>query len=448
MKKLLFLLLVTANAFAYHAPENIKFSNSRGEKELVFVDFTEANSTIKYDVANKVVFAETTITLNQDTEGHIIFDLVETPMTIELNDEPTSSVLHTIAASGSQVRYINTKTEAGNHTLKIRNKIDRLVSFDSYTKTVRSAFWMSDLSDRRFLESYLPTNLEYDQYQNNFVIEVNGTESEHQLRTNGTVVEIKKNKFQVTYPSHYTSSSLYFHLMEKNAFNEETAVYKSIDGREIPVTVYGSWSVSRFLERSLSIMAELEKDYGVWPHDFLIVYGAGSGGMEYAGATRTSLSALGHELHHCYFARSMMPSRGNNGWIDEALASWRDNGYNERSIGALTPSKMGAHSQYRRTTDRDAYSKGARFMGYLNYDLKSKGGLRPFLKEYFAKYNQQSFITQNFKDELEAWANKSYDYIFNPYVYGRGYKHKKHHDHEIENPMHPKITYEEEMSLL
>ena len=94
MKKLLFLLLVTANAFAYHAPENIKFSNSRGEKELVFVDFTEANSTIKYDIANKVVFAETTITLNQDTEGHIVFDLVETPMTIELNDEPTSSVLH------------------------------------------------------------------------------------------------------------------------------------------------------------------------------------------------------------------------------------------------------------------------------------------------------------------------------------------------------------------
>jgi aminopeptidase N len=143
----------------------------------------------------------------------------------------------------------------------------------------------------------------------------------------------------------------------------------------------------------------------------------------------------------------MMPSRGNNGWIDEALASWRDNGYNERAVGSLSPSKMGAHSQYRRTTDRDAYSKGARFMAYLNYDLKEKGGLRPFLKEYFSKYNQQSFITQNFKDEIEAWAGKSYDYVFNPYVYGRGYK-KVTHDHHHDNPMHPKTTYQEELLLL
>ncbi len=441
------MFLFVFNAHAFHAPDNIKFSNSRGEKELVFVDFNEATSRIIYDVANKSVTAETTIRLNQSIEGHIVFDLVETPMSIKINDEPTSSILHSIPTGGSQIRYINTKTVAGNHEIKIINKIDRLISFDTYTKTVRSAFWMSDLSDRRFLESYLPTNLEYDQYQINFIIEIIGTESEHKIRTNGNVVETERNKFQITYPSHYTSSSLYFHLMEENAFNEQKATYKSIDGREIPVTVYGSWSTSTFMERSLKIMAELERDYGAWPHDFLIVYGAGSGGMEYAGATRTSMRALGHELHHCYFARSMMPSRGNNGWIDEALASWRDNGYNERAVGSLTPSKMGAHSQYRRTTDRDAYSKGARFMAYLNYDLKEKGGLRPFLKEYFAKYNQQSFITQNFKDEIEAWAGKTYDYVFNPYIYGRGYK-KTNHDHHHDNPMHPKTTYQEELLLL
>ena len=121
--------------------------------------------------------------------------------------------------------------------------------------------------------------------------------------------------------------------------------------------------------------------------------------MEYAGATRTSMRALGHELHHGYFARSMMPSRGNNGWIDEALASWRDNGYDSRAIGSLSPSKMGAHSEYRRTTDRAAYSKGRGLWLYLNYDLKDKGGLRLIFKSVFAKYNQQSFITQNFKDD-------------------------------------------------
>ncbi len=447
MKKVLVLFLfLSFNAFALYAPGNLKFSDSRGSKELVFVDFSEATSKIIYDVINKKTTAETTITLYQPVQGNIIFDLVEQPESITINGELTSSTSHTIAQSGSQVRYINKVTEAGTHTLKIVNNIERLISYDSYTKTVRSAFWMSDLSDRRFLEAYLPSNLEYDQYQNNFKVEIIGSEKKHIIRTNGEVTEEEQNKFLIKYPEHYTSSSIYFHLMEEGAFSEENNIYKSIDGREIPVTIYSSWDTSRFMISSLRILAELEKDYGPWPHDFLIVYGAGSGGMEYAGATRTSMRALGHELHHGYFARSMMPSRGNNGWIDEALASWRDNGYDSRAIGSLSPSKMGAHSEYRRTTDRAAYSKGARFMAYLNYDLKDKGGLRPFLKAYFAKYNQQSFITQNFKDELEAWADKNYDYLFNPYIYGRGYKTISHE--HAENPMHPKVSHEDQLKLL
>jgi hypothetical protein len=49
--------------------------------------------------------------------------------------------------------------------------------------------------------------------------------------------------------------------------------------------------------------------------------------MEYCGATMTDPGALGHELTHSWFARGVMPANGNTGWIDEAVASWRDDGY-------------------------------------------------------------------------------------------------------------------------
>ena len=76
-------------------------------------------------------------------------------------------------------------------------------------------------------------------------------------------------------------------------------------------------------------MRELEQTYGPYPHEALLIYCTGniSGGMEYAGATMTSLEALGHEITHSWFARGVMPANGNAGWIDEAIARWRDRGY-------------------------------------------------------------------------------------------------------------------------
>ena len=108
---------------------------------------------------------------------------------------------------------------------------------------------------------------------------------------------------------------------------------------------------------------------------------------------------------------------------------------------------MGAHSVYRRTTDTAAYSKGARITAYFNYRLQDIGGLRPFLKHLYAKYGKQSFVTQNFKDELEAFTKINFDYIFNPYVYGRGWKNEIKEETK-ENPMHPNLTYKEEFNLL
>src|SRR5690606_15920392 len=125
------------------------------------------------------------------------------------------------------------------------------------------------------------------------------------------------------------ASSLFFHLVDEGKYPETKYSYTSINGNIIPITLYtrSSSQLKSYKEESLRVLKELEDTYGPWPHPSLIIYGAGLGGMEYCGATMSSLSALGHELTHSYFARGVMPQNGNAGWIDEAIASWRDKGY-------------------------------------------------------------------------------------------------------------------------
>ena len=90
-------------------------------------------------------------------------------------------------------------------------------------------------------------------------------------------------------------------------------------------------------------------------------------------------------------------------------------------------------------------------MAYFNYRLEDKGGLRPFLKEFFAKYKAQSFLTATFKDELETYLGQQLDNIFNPYVFGKAYLGnekiliEKSNEH---NPMHPKLTDNELIMML
>ena len=55
---------------------------------------------------------------------------------------------------------------------------------------------------------------------------------------------------------------------------------------------------------------------------------------------------------------------------------------------------MAGHSQYKRTTDRDAYTKGERFIAHLDYKFKAQGGLLPFLKD-FAQACAKSFKNGN-----------------------------------------------------
>ncbi|OUR99578.1 hypothetical protein A9Q84_00730 [Halobacteriovorax marinus] len=436
-------LLLSMQTFAnlHLAPPTLNLERS---SKGIFVDFKTASSVITYDIKTRKALATTTIEFSQSVAGKPIFDLVNNPSSLLIDG--VSAVSKTTSMNGvSKVRYIDKKLTIGNHTLVIENDITKNLSWSS--TYVRSAFWMSDLSDRKYLEQYLPTNLEYDQYKNSFEIKIINSEIEHVLYTNGDLLEISKNHWTVSYPETFTASSLFFHMSKKGLKDEKKEIYKSIDGREIPVTVYTNQSVNRFMSSTLRILAELEKDYGPWPHKQVIVYGAGSGGMEYCGATITSHSALGHELTHSYFARGIMPAHGNSGWVDEAIASWRDGGYRSYSKRSLSKTIMASHSTYQRTTDRNAYSKGMKFIGYLHGKFKEQESFKVFLKSFFETRKFKPFKTHEFKSAVEAFYNTTLTNEFDTYIYGRNGIDKS--DIKVkENAFHPHLSSKELFNLL
>ena len=171
--------------------------------------------------------------------------------------------------------------------------------------------------------------------------------------------------------------------------------------------------------------------------------------MEYAGATETSIVSLGHELQHAYFAKGIHPANGNSGWLDEAIASWRDKGHQTKERPFYNSANLAAHNSYTRKTDKRSYEYGRSFMAYIDYQLKDIGkpGLKDFLRTFVEKRMHTTVTTEDFKSDLEEYSNMSFTEDFAQYIYGGHEKSNSHQHKGKENPHHPVIT-QEELSLI
>lgn len=437
------ILAFSANVFAApNSPDNFGTSNT----QATFVDFQDANYEITYDINQETVLVKSTIKFTQLSPGKPIFDLVPTASKVKINGKNTRALEISSPGKTTNYKLVDHMLQPGNHTLEIINSFDANIRFEK--GGVLSAFWMSDLSDRSYLEQYIPTNIEFDQFKMRFLITFKGMKKKQDFFTNGIINKIGKNQFEIIYPSYFTTSSVFFHTSVKNRFNTVSFDYKSINGNTVPVIIYAksSWSLGSAESKTKKVLTELEGKFGAWSHPSLTVYIAGMGGMEHSGATMTSMSALGHEITHSYFARGVMPKDGNAGWLDEAIASWRDGGYKSTKKPNFNSTAMAAHSQYRRTTDRKAYTEGANFMAYLNDMLKNVGGLEAFLSEFYNNYTHKSVTTELFRNKIEAFSGLNLEADFNKYIYGE--EKRGSEKSSFVNPMHPKLTKAQLESLL
>lgn len=423
MKVILLALFVSGLVFAKNDLTHRPKSFSTGSGKAVFVDFISAEYDITYSAEKRSASVTATIKFEAPEAGMPIFDSVEDPTSVILDGEGVINFATKTPNNETTVRVINKVVSTGSHTLVVTVPLSTLVEYKD--GGVKSAFWTSDLSERKFLERYMPANLEYDQVKMTFNVFFEGGKAQ-KIYSNGfarTKTIKGRTGTQISFPPYFNASSIFFHTVPEGTTDELRFSLKSIDGREIPAVVYvgksilGSTNLSSLKEEASKVFHELEGDYGAWPHPVLVVYNAGSGGMEYCGATMTSFSALGHELFHSYFARGVMPANGNSGWLDEALASWRDDGY--QTLGSLTgTSQMSAHPYYTRTTDMAAYSFGERFMSFMDGRLKAKGGLKPFMRHMVENRKFAPLFVEEFVKEMGEFYGESVEADFKKYTFG------------------------------
>lgn len=428
-----------------NSPQSFNLKNQKH----VYTDFLSVHSEVNINTDEKQAHVTSTITFETQEDGYPLFDLVPEILSAKINGSKIDILKVSSPKNETSYRKINKLLSAGRYTLTIEHKITKNIEFkNSY---INMAFWMSDLSDRRYVEQYLPSNLEYDHYSQSMRIQINSKSkiSQHDVYANGEIIG-SNNDFTIYFPAYFTASSFYLHITKKGRMKTDHFEFTSINGNIIPVKLYGKsdYAISGMKAKTKKYLKELERNFGAWSHRSLVIYMAGiGGGMEHSGATVTSERALGHEIIHSFFARGVMPVNGNAGWLDEAIASWRDDGYKKVKKPNFSSTSMSAHSEYRRYTDRKAYKQGANFMAFLNYKLSKMGGLKSFLKVLHDKYTHKSISTEIFKKEIEKFSGLNFTKEFNRYIFGNKELMEHNHKHN-ENPYHPKLSDKQLKSLL
>jgi hypothetical protein len=149
-------------------------------------------------------------------------------------------------------------------------------------------------------------------------------------------------------------------------------------------------------------LPHLETAFGRYPAPrglsvFLVSQG---GGMEYFGATITTLAALAHEVTHGYFACAVVTRTYRDSWLDEAITQWFTNtsggsvipplpeSYRGNWVGARSPVSVGFSNL--------AYSNGAQIVQYLANRLGGTARMAPFLRYVFERYAFLPFTTMDF----------------------------------------------------
>ncbi len=378
---------------------------------VVPADFSSASLRYEIDVSAKTVKGFATISFDTAEKGSPAFDLIPTPRNIVVDNIATDA--KEISVDGvTKFRALGKVLEAGQHTMTMEWSLNN-ATFNN--KTVRLGFFMGDLSDRNYFEKYGPTSFEYDHYQAEMAFEIKGTDSKHQIYTNGNASETTQNSWRVHFPKYFTASSFFIHIANQGYFAEKRFDIQ-LKEKTIPVVIYGS-SINTAETTARRVLTELENTYGPYGHDSLTVYITSSGGgMEYCGATMTTTGALGHELNHSWFARGVMPSSGNSGWIDEAIASWRDNGFPSYSA-APGKQALASFSPYRRYTTNLAYSGGMKVIGHLDSLL---GGMKGMLRLLWQEKKHETITTEEFREFLERKSGKDLKALFDRSVYNKG----------------------------
>lgn len=314
----------------------------------------------------------------------------------------------------SRYHVINASLESGQHEIVVRYSLTGKTS-------ILSSY--SDLSGRG-LQAYVPCNpMLYDRFDFSGTARVSGTSDVYRIYSNSDVTNVGPNEWTFAHPVRANALAPYFHVLKESSIaGTATRTANGING-PIAVQAYrtdpSAPSPADAAEIAVTEIERLEPLLGTYAHGnkFVIFLTAGRGGMEYAGATITSLSALKHEVFHSWFATGVFPRYYSDAWLDEALARWFDNSNPATPLPQLTPIRLAGYSPYDLQFPADAYGYGSKLMAHLAYLSGGTNQFMQILGAFFEANKLKTVTTEEFRDFVENWLAQDLDAFFLTYVY-------------------------------
>lgn len=408
--------------------------NANG-KTAIFSDITklEATLTINAQARTATVSARMELFIHQQGGGSPVLDVAPTTaqfVTVDGNQR-VGLPLVTSPDRTSTMRMVDATLAPGKHVLEFETYALR-TGLSNYNQTFNEGIDFTkgfefltdhdDLQQRFYSERYFPVGFECNRHPFilTVVIQNPAANQRPEVLANG-VKEVSPDgrTFKITYPPHGSTSTWFVHVVDRNQWSIATGEYRSVDGRSIPLTVVAPTAAeaNQVIADTRAMLPALEADYGPFPKASLLAsVGSPNDPMEYDGAVQTDMdleeetpedrSALGHELIHQWFARSARPLDGRSGWVDEGIADWRDSGYpRARAIGTGGRfAQLAFASKHERRTPDSSYEQGSLLLSELDFLLRDRGGMKPVLKAFHAKFKDQLYSTEEFLDFIRASA--------------------------------------------
>ena len=346
------------------------------------------------------------------------------------------------AGPDSHMRVLDVEIEPGDHhQLELGYRLDTPGCKDAQPigwqhDGVSFDLWMSDLHPGRYLEMWVPAPLVHDRFALHLDVAVEGTERPHTVIANTAGVDTRADRcsWSLVYPAHFTALSPMLVVAPTDALEVRRSAIQ-LPGRSRSLGVVtashaGSGADLGACEADIqSWLTYLAARYQPWVHGdtFWAVIQPPGRGMEYDGATTSSVGALEHEVFHSWFGRGVKPARASDGWIDEAYTSWSTSSRRseiprfaaeELSLDE-DPVVLYPSHPWSRRTPVESYSSGARLFAGMAHLLGGSERLRAAMADWYRANAGELITTDGLGAHLKSWSGVDIGPWWARYVHGR-----------------------------
>jgi hypothetical protein len=405
------------------------------------IDIQQITAKLSFDGSTSSGTGDATIVFQMGRKtGNPIFDLRQSITAAWLDDFPLPVerlAQHNFGGGlNAELRIIEAILPAGTtHTLRVTYTLGIPQSSTAGTyppqitwsngPRITFNFGFTDLRAGRYLEAWIPANLIFDQFELSLQLQLLNTPIPHTVITNGQVVPLGSNNWQIQFPARFTALSPLLELRAADTLTNATdTVALPVSGAIVSIE---AWKLSTdptnltvAINNVRTYLTTNELSSGPYIHGNRFVVFFHPGGMEYEGGTTTDTSALQHETFHSWWARGLKPASQPDGWFDEAWTVYSAPGQvQSQSFNFSEPAIMLCpRNPWIRVTSSGAYLEGNRFwMGVAA--LIAPTSLKAWMREFYQQRFQRPVTTTEIEEFLVSRSgNTQLVDAFHQFVFG------------------------------